>query len=322
MKAEPKLVGASYSDALHAFELGCPIGLCRPDGTVLLNPPMSTVIATGEQIIVIAEDDLLVRLADERPPVIEAAIMAAPDVRAAPDRTLLVGWNSRAGRIIELLDQLVEPGSIVDVASPIEPDLGGLQPRVLKLGLKSCNPTSRRSLEELDLGGYKHIIVLSDDTFDPDHADDRTLVTLLHLRDIEVQLGDPYSIITEMNDDGNREVAQVTKADDFIVSNKLISLLLTQLAENKHLQRVFAELFDPAGAEIYLRPASLYVTPGQPVNFATVIEAAKRRDETAIGIRTRDGGDDGPAYGVTLNPPKSAPLTLAASDSVVIVAAH
>jgi hypothetical protein len=98
--------------------------------------------------------------------------------------------------------------------------------------------------------------------------------------------------------------------------------LLTQLAENKHLQRVFAELFDPAGAEIYLRPASLYVTPGQPVNFATVIEAAKRRNETAIGIRTRDGGDDGPAYGVALNPPKSAPLTLAATDTVVIVAAH
>jgi len=174
----------------------------------------------------------------------------------------------------------------------------------------------------VDILKIKHIIVLSDDTFDPDHADDRTLVTLLHLRDIEVQLGDPYSIITEMNDDGNREVAQVTKADDFIVSNKLISLLLTQLAENKHLQRVFAELFDPAGSEIYLKPAALYVRPGEPVNFATVIEAAKRRGETAIGIRTRDGGDDGPAYGVTLNPPKSAPLTLAAHDSVVIVAAN
>jgi voltage-gated potassium channel Kch len=319
MKAEPKLIGVTYGEALHAFELGCPIGLCRADDTVLLNPPMSTVIGAGELIIVIAEDDLLVRLADTRSPIIEASIATAFEQRMAPDRTLLVGWNCRAGRIIELLDQLVEPGSIVDVASPTEPDLAGLQPRVLKLGIKTCNPTSRRSLEDLDLGSYKHIIVLSDDTFDPAHADDRTLVTLLHLRDIEIRLGDPYSIITEMNDDGNREVAQVTKADDFIVSNKLISLLLAQMAENKHLQSVFAELFDPAGAEIYLKPAPLYVRPGEEVNFATVIEAAKRRGETAIGIRTLDSVD-GPTYGVTLNPPKSAPLTLAASDSVVIVA--
>ena len=91
-------------------------------------------------------------------------------------------------------------------------------------------------------------MVLTDDAGSTrDRADDRTLVTLLHLRDIEEPLGDPYSIVTEMNDDANREVAQVTKADDFIVSSKLISLLMTQLAENRHLHSVFAELFDPSG---------------------------------------------------------------------------
>jgi hypothetical protein len=162
--------------------------------------------------------------------------------------------------------------------------------------------------------------VLADDTIDPDHADDRSLVTLLHLRDIEISLGDPYTIITEMNDDANREVAQVTRADDFIVSNKLISLLITQLAENRHLNQVFAELFDPAGAEIYLKPASGYVRPGVTANFATVIEAARRRGETAIGYRTRAHGEQAPGYGVVLNPSKSAPLALTADDSVVLVA--
>ena len=29
MRAEPTLVGRTYGDALHAYELGCPIGLRR-----------------------------------------------------------------------------------------------------------------------------------------------------------------------------------------------------------------------------------------------------------------------------------------------------
>jgi ion channel POLLUX/CASTOR len=323
MRAEPKLVGRTYADVLQAFDLGCPIGVRRPDDTVVLNPPSDFTIAAGEEIILIAEDDLLVRLATAPAHVHTDAIVTEVEPARLPDRTLLVGWNNRARRIIELLDRLVEPGSTLDVASAAEPEHSTVRPSVLELGFKVCQPTNRRSLEgDLDLGSYRHIIVLADDTVDPDHADDRSLVTLLHLRDIEVRLGDPYTIITEMNDDANREVAQVTKADDFIVSNKLISLLITQLAENPHLHQVFAELFDPAGAEIYLKPAGAYLRPGVTANFATVIEAARRRGETAIGVRTKAQGEQAPGYGVVLNPSKAAPLTLTADDSIVLVAAN
>ncbi len=282
---------------------------------------MDTSIDPKDHMIVLAEDDLLIQLADSPPPIEEEAITSVPDQPTVPDRTLLIGWNSRATKIIDLLERLVEPGSVVDIAAPRRPDhvLETGRQR-LTVGYKHCQPTSRRSLEALDLGGYKHIIVLSDDSVDPGHADDRTLVTLLHLRDIEVRLGDPYSIVTEINDDNNREVFQVTKADDFIVSTKMISLLLTQLAENRQLHGVFTQLFDPSGSEIYLRPASDYVTPGMGVNFATVIEAAKRRGQTAIGYRLKRHGDQPPSYGVSLNPPKTTPLSLGADDNVIVLA--
>ncbi|MCZ0982590.1 hypothetical protein O1L60_36875 [Streptomyces diastatochromogenes] len=145
-------------------------------------------------------------------------------------------------------------------------------------------------------------------------------MTLLHLRDIEERLGDPYSIVTEMNDDANREVAQVTKADDFIVSTKVISLLLTQLTENRDLYEVFTDLFDPEGSEIYLKPASHYVVPGAEANFATVVEAARREGETAIGYRLARHGEEAPGYGIFLNPPRAAPLVLGPEDAVVVLA--
>ncbi|MCC5576388.1 potassium transporter TrkA [Microtetraspora sp. AC03309] len=320
-RPEPALAGTTYGEALGAYELGVPIGVHKADGPVLVNPPQDTSIAAGDSMIVVAEDDLLIRLADDRPPIIEEVITTAPERKPVPDRTLLIGWNARAAKIIALLDRLAPPGSAVDVAAPRRPVYAVEMPRQnLVVGFKPCEPTSRRSLESLDLGSYQHIVVLSNDGVDPDRADNRTLVTLLHLRDIEVRLGDPYSIVTEMNDDNNREVAQVTKADDFIVSSKLICLMLTQLAENRNLYAVFADLFDPAGSEIYLKPASDYVLPGVEANFATVIESARRRGEVAIGYRRAGHSDEPPAYGVTLNPPKGAPLVLDDGDHVIVVA--
>ena len=249
MRAEPKLVGQTYARRAARVRPGLPDrpvprrrhGLAQP-GLGHEDPRPATRSSSSPRTTCWS--------AWPRPRPRSTPTRSSPrrSRPRLPDRTLLVGWNARARRIIELLDQLVEPGSTLDVASAAEPDRSQVNPSVLALGFKVCQPTNRRSLEDdLDLGSYRHIIVLADDTVDPDHADDRSLVTLLHLRDIEVGLGDPYTIITEMNDDANREVAQVTKADDFIVSNKLISLLITQLAENRHLHQVFAELFDPAG---------------------------------------------------------------------------
>ncbi|GLV79596.1 potassium transporter TrkA [Streptomyces hygroscopicus] len=318
---EPALAGSTYGESLNAFELGVPIGVHRADGEVLVNPGMDTVLGPEDRLLMLAEDDLLITRAATRPPIVRSAVATAEIRSPVPDRTLLIGWNSRAEKIIEQLDLLVKPGSVVDIAAPRPPrEEANRELRNLTVGFKYCEPTRRPSLEALGLDGYRHIVVLTDDGIDPGRADDRTLVTLLHLRDIEIQLGDPYSIVTEMHDDANREVAQVTKADDFIVSTKVISLLLTQLTENRHLHAVFADLFDPQGSEIYLKPAAGYLTPGAEANFATVIEAARQRGETAIGYRLARHSDEPPLYGVHLNPSKTAPLTLEEGDTVVVLA--
>ena len=320
MRAEPALVGQSYGDALHAYQVGCPIGIRRDDGKVALNPPSDTPIAGGDQMIVIAEDETLIQLTSRAAAVMTDEIVTVPYRRPLPDRTLLIGWNKRGPKILDLLDHIAAPGSVVDIAATSQPsEVLDQNRRSLVVGYKSCEPTSRRDLEALDLGSYQHLVVLSDDRFDPAVADDRTLVTLLHLRDIKTPHGDPFAIVTEVNDDANREIAQVTKADDFIVSNRLISLLLAQLAENRHVQAVLADLFDPTAAEILLRRSTEYITTGVAVTFATVIESALRRGETAIGYRLHRNSDQPPAYGVVINPAKTELITFEAHDSVIVV---
>ena len=138
--------------------------------------------------------------------------------------------------------------------------------------------TDRKQITSLDLGSFSHIIVLSDsDDQSAQKADSQTMITLLHLRDLAEKTGFQYSIVSEMQDIRNRNLIEVAHADDFIVSDKLISLLLAQVSENKTLNKVFEDIFDPEGSEIYLKPVENYVTLEQPVNFYTVVESASRK---------------------------------------------
>jgi len=174
----------------------------------------------------------------------------------------------------------------------------------------------------LSLQTFDHIIVISySDELEVQEADALTLMSLLQLRDIAQRNGYDLSIVSEMLDLRNRELAEITQADDFIVSDALVSLMLAQVAENKRLNAVFGDLFDPEGSEVYLKPAADYVQLGLPVNFYTVVEAARQRNEVAIGYREKAKSNRADQqYGVTLNPPKSRQITFDAKDRIVVLA--
>lgn len=325
LRPEPTLTGTPFGVALFAYETATLIGL-RRRGRVTLNPRADTRIEADDELILVAEDDSTIRLASQpvRPGAPRAIVR--PRRRAVrPERVLVIGWNARGVKIVKELDNYVAPGSRLQVAAAHrdgEPRIKALaaELRHLHTAYQVCETTDRGSLETLAIGEFDHVIVLADDSVEPEKADSQTLVTLLHLRDMEFRRQERYSIVSEMNDERNQRLAQVTNADDFVVGSKLISLLLTQLSENRHLSAVFKQLFESEGSEIYLRPAEEYVAPGQVIDFATVIEAARLRAETAIGYRLIDGAQEAPSYGVRLNPPKTAHFTMQRGDRVIVLA--
>jgi hypothetical protein len=67
--------------------------------------------------------------------------------------------------------------------------------------------------------------------------------------------------------------------------------------------------------------AADYVKLDEPSNFYTLVEPVRWRDEVALGYRLHAHADDAmQAYGVVLNPDKSAQLTLAEQGRVVVLA--
>jgi ion channel POLLUX/CASTOR len=326
--AEPALVGKTFGETLLAFEDSAVIGLHQPGATAQLNPPMDTRIQAGDRLIVIAEDDNTIRMTGDQAISIDThAIDLHEPALPAPERTLILGWNWRAPAIINELDHYVAPGSMVTLVA----DDGSAEDVIVRqcadlrhqtVTFQAGDTTDRRTLDALQIPTYKHVILLCySDTLDPQQADAHTLITLLHLRDIASRSEQPFSIVSEMIDTRNRALAEVTRADDFIVSDKLVSLILSQVSENKELNAVFTDLFDPEGSEIYLKLASDYVQLDKPMNFYTVVEAARQRNEVAIGYRLiKHSSDATKAYGVVVNPTKSASVTFSKWDRIVVLA--
>lgn len=316
---EPSLAGATYFDAQLSFADSSVIGLVS-GGDVLLNPDSTRKIAAGERLIHIASDDSAIHVGTAVVPD-DSAISDQPDSPRSAEHTLVLGYNSDLLTIVRELNEYVPPASsvtvVADLTAPKLPELSNLDIRFIR-----GDTTSRAVLDGLDIPGFDHIIVLAyKELIGGQRADAKTLVTLLHLREIGERSGRELNIVSEMIDDRNREIAEVTKANDFIVSDKLISLALSQLSENRVLARVFDSLFSSEGSEIYLRPAKRYIREGETVNFYTVLESARRRGETAIGYRVAEHAHDAArGYGVRLNPLKSDNITFAPADKVIVLA--
>ncbi len=329
-KEEPSLEGSSYRDLMFLYDDSSVIGIVPAGGAPVLNPPMNTVFGRNDHIIAISRDDDTILLSNFKDYGIQHDLIStSSSMREKPESLLIMGWNWRGPIIIRELDNYVAPGSSVMVVADVAPQ--EKQVIVKKLAgynnnqtirFMAADTTDRSVLDKLAMHDYDHIIILCySDNLNIQQADARTMKTLLHIRDISEKSGRSLNVISEMMDIKNRDLAQVAKVNDFIVSDKLISLLMSQISENKLLNAVFNDLFDPEGSEIYQKPASDYIVPGSEVNFYTVLEAAARRGETAIGYTISSlAFSKENSFGVILNPVKSKMITLDKDDRIILLA--
>jgi voltage-gated potassium channel Kch len=315
---QPSLYGKTFQEVQDSFATTIVVGYSRA-GVPLLNPAMDEVYRGGDDLVVLAEDDSTIVLAPSPAPD-PAGLSVDAHATPEPTNTLILGSNLSVNCLLREMNGYAVPGSAVTIVSefPVMPlvDYPNLDVTVLE-GIVG----KRAALKAIDPTQFDHAIVLSyRDHMSAQDADTRTLVNLLHVREVIKKAGLRVNVVSEMLDERNRKLAEVTQIDDFVVSDHLISLMMVQVAENPAMAPVFAELFGSAGAEIYVRPVDWYIVTGAPVSFATVIEAANARGETAIGFLQADAA--GRPLGVTLNPDLAASREYAPTDRIVVIATN
>ena len=329
-KNEPSLVGKTYKDALFAYNTSAVLGFEDKNGKVYINPPADTILKEGDRILAITEDDDTIILSDISDYKINKNAVLKTEAKSSvkKERNVILGWNNRGKIIIRELDEYVAEGSETDIISDFDTEkaeavLTELKPLIKNQTVKFTQGdiTSSKELEKNDITAYDNIIILSYYDMDEQEADAKTLICLLHIRNMADKKGKKVNIVSEMFDQKNRELAEVTKADDFIISEDLISLFLTQLSETPDLKKVMDILFEAEGSEFYLKNAEDYVKLGETINFYTVLEAASYKNETAVGYRIiKYAHSVENNYGIKVNPDKDKMITFSEGDKIIVLA--
>jgi hypothetical protein len=324
--SEQKIIGKSYGEIILAYENIAVIGIKNEEGKIELNPHQERILKATEQLIIIAEDDDIACLSEVQPNIESKLITQAVPTPLKSENTLILGWNIRVPFMIKQLDEYVGPNSSVTVVANLAKEETDLRENTLNLLNQNVvyfqgEPTEYSILKELNISEYDQILLTSSDQVEPELADAQTLVTLLQLRDlIKDHQRSNQTIVTEMLDARNQDLASIAKPDDFVISERIISLIMAQIAENKTLKQIFEELLSSEGSEIYLKSVTNYVKIDQPLSFYTVVASGKQKNESVIGYRIKAyANNKAKNYGIVLNPSKSNVIGFNKEDQIIVI---
>ncbi len=328
--------GIRFHDLLFRFPDGVPMGIRRKSGELIMRPPPDATMEDGDEVLILAEDDSKIRFAPEAVAFPRDLPFTMKRLQQEVERELILGWHSVAHIIVSEYSDYLKQGSAVDIvvhdpSKRILREVAELRQANpgLVIQLKDGNPLDLEQLRSLDPFSYDNVIILSQSEGDtPEKTDSETLVILLLMRKIVRDAGIDLAakktkLITQILDSENQELVSQTNVDDFIISNKLITMIFAQLSEQPRIKDLYDNIFQEEGSEIYLKPASLYLEkfPAE-VTFADLLALALKRDqEICLGYRLgRLAADPARNFGVKLNPDKSAKIVLEAEDSLVVLA--
>jgi len=194
----------------------------------------------------------------------------------------------------------------------------------LTLGDTTSFPEIYRILENSE---FHHILVLGSMRFQTAiESDASTLLTLMHVRNaLDAMSVDPDrmpNVVAELHQEDAVDLASIARPDDFIVSQRLVSLLIAQLSENPELKELFDGLLDPFGSDIVLRPATEILPPGR-YSMKEITVLAQARGVVALGWQLEADQVIDDAYlpgGIRLNPPKNQTVQLGSHSRLILLA--
>ncbi|NBR93649.1 MAG: hypothetical protein EBT44_02190 [Actinobacteria bacterium] len=319
--------GRMFGEALLAYQNASLIGLRKADGAIWLYPPMNTVIANDDYVIAIAEDDDRIIWSGPRPELDsfgpQTALFAAP--KSPPSQTLVIGWNSMAKKVLREIGDYAVPGSaalvMAQAARVTSDELKDLSTPNLQVITRATDGSFGELAAALPGSNFDQVIIFGyrgkTQTAD---ADAQTLLALLAVNTLKQWGAFGYGrarIIAEILDSNNVELARVVAVEDLVVSDRLASLMMTQLSQSPHLSPIFQQLFGPGGVYLSAKPINYYVASGEMM-YAQLVAAGRARGEVIIGYRDNEAGE-GLTAGIHLNPAKDSKFMAKPGDQAIVI---
>ena len=327
--------GSTFGSVAYHFPDGIPMGLRHVDGSLSINPDPATVLQRDDKVLILAEDDSTIDYRSLPVAVARDLPLANRRNETGIERELIIGWTQKIETILREYADYVRNGSIIDIMlrgsnvlvrdeiERINKELPGIE-----LSLIEEDPLTTEGLLAVKPFQYDNIIILSQgggETDDAERTDSQTIIILLLLRHIFQEHADDNiktKLVTEMLDAENQSLLNHTGVNEFIISNRFVSMLLAQISEDRDIKSVYDDLFEEDGSEIYLKSMQLYFDElPVEVSFADLMGLAQKRGEVALGVKKKVYERNVEAnYGVKLIPEKNTMYKLTKDDTLVVLA--
>ena len=333
----PQLAGMTFGEAWRMLPHATLCGISHADGHLELAPKDNTIIAADDEIVLLAESSV-VKISQ---PNLKSIPLAESETRfmhrlkyqttKRPVNLLFAGFSEETTIAIELATEMAPAGSTITVLADEIPPVGMRALRSTgkcKMKVIKGVPTSHRDLAAARVQDMDTIIVM------PSHgsdelagADSSVLATVLQTDAICTEVAAhkrgrgvtraPH-IVAKLNTESAREVLERLsvggRAPDVIMSDDMVAGVLLQVSANPKLARLFGDMLETEGHEVYMREGDAYGLDGRAgVSWGTVCERARVRNELALGIM-RAGGD------VVLSPSKADEIVIKEGDRIIVLA--
>lgn len=315
------LVGLNFLDVQKGFKKSIAIGFKRGD-EIVIHPMNTETIQINDKIIVISEDDDAANFILTKNELNEASIKKTERLSNLQKcQLLIIGYNENTFGVLEELDNYILEGSectLLVVNKDMKEEISNNKDRLnnMKLSVLTGDTSSRKFLETVLNDSYKSILIFGNKSTPTDNRDSESLLSLLHLRDLENDLNLSFNIVVEINNIKNAKIVDLVKVDDFVISEMTSNKLLTQISENRDLRYIFEYLLQDEGSEIYLKPIEAYVALDTDVSFYDLIDACNLKNEIPLGYKIASAAENN---GIFLNPLKTNMVKFKKNDYIIVL---
>ena len=287
-------VGLTFKQVMLNLQSEMLIGVLTNNNKVVLNPDKNYIIQNEDQLIIIAEDDENILKLHDKPSLSELlnviAIKPRTESFEEPKSILVLGWSKLGQLIFDKTIQFLGAGSKVSFLyrKDFVTTIPNTENYSHEVSLIETNTNDQELLSNcLIANDFDIVLILGyDDYYSADVSDTYSMMKNLAVKKILETKKTSFStrIILQLNDGSKKDLISTNQESEFIVSDLLSALLITQLADNPKLWYVFEELFSNEGLKININHSDAYdPIKKEEISVEDLLILALKKDETLIG---------------------------------------
>ncbi len=287
-------VGLTFKQVMLNLQSEMLIGVLTNNNKVVLNPDKNYIIQNEDQLIIIAEDDENILKLHDKPYLSELlnviAIKPRTESFEEPKSILVLGWSKLGQQIFDKTIQFLGAGSKVSFLyrKDFVTTIPNTENYSHEVSLIETNTNDQELLSNcLIANDFDIVLILGyDDYYSEDVSDTYSMMKNLAVKKILETKKTSFStrIILQLNDGSKKDLISTNQESEFIVSDLLSALLITQLADNPKLWYVFEELFSNEGLKININHSDAYdPIKKEEISVEDLLVLALKKDETLIG---------------------------------------